>query len=260
MRLVPSNFNPVNDQEWMWQDLQIAFTLETRLPYPKYFSFAAPSIQLAIPSAYSVNTYDDIEFYCFTNFLAYCDLSSNTIVLSPKIAVGGNVREEYRVTLLRGVVAPEDNYTTVEYAFGGVSYYAGAVIDEARELVIDDQYHSMYAKLTDQATQLTEGASLSVYPRSRGEYAYYTVQFTHSEDEDIASDQEIWVMFDYLNYDYYVADVEVRFENQVDRDGEQVYYLPCVATLDDSDPLSTALCTAKKHTIRVNLGVNVVKN
>lgn len=53
---------------------------------------------------------------------------------------------------MRGVKAPEDNQTTEDYAFRGLSKYSGAQIDGKRALVEDDQFDKMYPVLTEPAT------------------------------------------------------------------------------------------------------------
>lgn len=117
----------------------------------------------------------------------------------------------------------------------------------------------MYANLTAAPVLKTSTTAATVFPTNKGEYGHHTFQFTHTDDlsEDITEDQEIWVFFDSTHYDYYVGDAEIWFEGDLDEDGHEIYYIPCIVWLDEDDPLQSPVCWTKRHSIRVSVGVDI---
>lgn len=73
----------------------------------------------------------------------------------------------------------------------------------------------------------------------------------------MTADQEIRIWFDVTEFDFYVGDSDIWYEGDLDEDDFEIYYIPCLVSLGDADPLDEASCWTKRHTVRVNPGVVV---
>jgi hypothetical protein len=147
------------------------------------------------------------------------------------------------------------------YAFSGYSEWRTKTITVPTE-ASSDLKNGMYTHHTTLATDVSTSSdmvqSLEVFPNNKGECGYYNFTFTNAATDAIDAAQEVWIWFNYLEYDFYVGESDVWYEGEVDDDGFDVYYIPCYVQIDNSeDFVPGAYCYTKRHQVRVGLNTAV---
>lgn len=133
-------------------------------------------------------------------------------------------------------------------------------------MVSDAEDHSntltngMYATLTEAASDETSNSemknTLEIWPNNVGEKGYHKFTMTNVLAEDLMPQNELWIFFNSQEYDYYIGESQITYPGDLDEDGFEVYYMPCLVQVDGEDFYSaSSYCTTKRYTVRVYLGL-----